>query len=252
MPSAEANLQRSHASESIDAASQRALSGLRALLAQHAAFPDRPLPPERDLATDFGVGRGSIRRALSILEAEGRIWRRQGKGTFAGPARPSAAPTFAALASRTNFIEVMEARLHLEPSLAALAATRASAEQLAMLRRLVKETKQRQRAAAEDPDGLELWDGALHRGIAEAAGNRLLLDIFELIDTIRVDPAWRTLRQRARTLDLLHGYSQDHDAIVRAIEERDPAAAATAMRGHLRTLQQALDTVIHQDLGAPA
>ena len=44
----------------------------------------------------------------------------------------------------------------------------------------------------------ELWDSALHRGIAEAAGNRLMLDIFEMLDAIRLDPVWRDLPGRRR------------------------------------------------------
>jgi len=235
-----------------DSASKLALDALRQLVAQQAAYPQRPLPTERELAADFGVSRRAIRRALAVLEAEGHIWRRQGKGTFVGPTPPSASISFAKLCSRTNFSEVMEARLHLEPALASLAAVRASGEQMAILRRLAERTQGQQGAAHTDADSLELWDSALHRGIAEAAGNRLMLDLFEMLDAIRLDPVWRTLRQRARNSDRLSTYSHDHDDIVGAIESRDPVKAATAMRGHLRALQQALDNVIQHDLEASA
>jgi DNA-binding FadR family transcriptional regulator len=227
-----------------------ALDGLRHMVAQQAAFPQRALPTERELAVDFAVSRRAIRRALAVLEAEGQIWRRQGKGTFVGPTPPSAAMSFARLSSRTNFSEVMEARIYLEPALASLAALRASGEQMAILRRLAERTTHQQHASEPDAEGIELWDSALHRGIAEAAGNRLMLDIFEMLDAIRLDPAWRDLRQRARNTDRLSTYSHDHHDIIGAIESRDPAKAATAMRGHLRALQQALDHVIQQDLEA--
>ena len=232
----------------IDQSARMALDALRQLVAQHSAFPERPLPPERDLAAGFGVSRRSVRRALSVLEAEGQVWRRQGKGTFVGPTPPSASLSFTRLSSRTNFIEIMEARLYLEPALASLAAIRASGEQMAMLRRLAERTRQQLNAQTPDAAALELWDSALHRGIAEAAGNRLMLDIFEMFDAIRLDSVWRDLRQRARNTDRMHAYSHDHDDIVSAIEQRDPGKAAMAMRGHLRALQQALDTVIHHDL----
>lgn len=233
-----------------DNSSKMALDALRQMVAQQAAFPQRALPTERELAVDFGVSRRAIRRALVVLEAEGQIWRRQGKGTFVGPTPPSAAMSFAKLSSRTNFSEVMEARLYLEPALASLAALRANGEQMAILRRLAERTERQQHASEIDAEGIELWDSALHRGIAEAAGNRLMLDIFEMLDAIRLDPAWRDLRQRARNADRLDTYSHDHDDIVSAIETRDPVKAATAMRGHLRALQQALDHVIQQDLEA--
>ncbi|RML68242.1 Transcriptional regulator GntR [Pseudomonas syringae pv. syringae] len=234
----------------IDNSSKLALDALRQIVAQHAAFPQRALPTERDLAADFGVSRRAVRRALSVLEAEGQVWRRQGKGTFVGPTPPSAAMSFARLSGRTNFTEVMEARLHLEPALASLAAVRANGEQMAILRRLAERTTRQQVAEQTDAEGIELWDSALHRAIAEAAGNRLMLDIFEMLDAIRLDPAWRDLRHRARNADRLDTYSHDHDDIVSAIESRDPIKAATAMRGHLRALQQALNTVINQDLEA--
>lgn len=243
-------MERFETDAAYDNASKLALDALRQMVAQHAAFPQRALPTERELAVDFGVSRRAIRRALSVLEAEGQIWRRQGKGTFVGPTPPSASMSFAKLSSRTNFSEVMEARLHLEPALASLAAVRASGEQMAILRRLAERTTRQQHATEIDAEGIELWDSALHRGIAEAAGNRLMLDIFEMLDAIRLDPAWRDLRQRARNTDRLSTYSHDHDDIVSAIESRDPIKAATAMRGHLRALQQALDNVIHQDLEA--
>ncbi|WP_407311662.1 FadR/GntR family transcriptional regulator [Pseudomonas sp. nanlin1] len=231
----------------VDQSAKLALDGLRQIVSQHAAFPQRALPTERILAVDFGVSRRAVRRALAVLEAEGQVWRRQGKGTFVGPTPPSATLSFSRLSSRTNFSEVMEARLYLEPSLASLAAVRASGEQTAILRRLAERL---QHADESDPQGIELWDGALHRGIAEAAGNRLLLDLFEMLDAIRLDPMWRGLRQRARTSERLHTYHHEHDDIVAAIEQRDPARAASAMRGHLRGLQQALEHVIDQDLEA--
>jgi DNA-binding FadR family transcriptional regulator len=215
-------MQRFDPDTTIDSSSKLALDTLRQMVAQRAEFPQRALPTERDLAADFGLSRRAIRRALSVLEAEGQIWRRQG----------------------------MEARLHLEPALASLAAVRANGEQMAILRRLAERTTRQQGAEQIDPEGLELWDSALHRGIAEAAGNRLMLDIFEMLDAIRLDPMWRDLRQRARNADRLDTYSHDHDDIVSAIENRDPIKAATAMRGHLRALQQALDHVINQDLEA--
>jgi DNA-binding FadR family transcriptional regulator len=230
--------------------SKMALDVLRQMVAQHAPTPQRALPTERELAAEFGASRRAIRHALAVLEAEGRIWRRQGKGTYIGPTPPSASMTFAKVASRTNFSEVMEARLYLEPALASLAAIRANGEQMAILRRLVERTSYQQGVDETDAESIELWDSALHRAIAEASGNRLMLDLFEMLDAIRLDPVWRDLRHRARSNERLEMYSHDHDDIVSAIESRDPVKAATAMRGHLRALQQALETVIQQDLEA--
>ncbi|MBW4793732.1 FadR/GntR family transcriptional regulator [Pseudomonas tolaasii] len=243
-------MERFETEASPNKSSKMALDVLRQMVAQHASTPQRALPTERELAAEFGASRRAIRHALAVLEAEGRIWRRQGKGTYVGPTPPSASMTFAKVASRTNFSEVMEARLYLEPALASLAAVRASGEQMAILRRLVERTSFQQGVDETDAESIELWDSALHRAIAEASGNRLMLDLFEMLDAIRLDPVWRDLRHRARSNERLEMYSHDHDDIVSAIESRNPVKAATAMRGHLRALQQALEAVVQQDLEA--
>ncbi len=49
------------------------------------AFADGRIPPETELATDLGVSRTTVRDALSRLEHEGAIYRRQGSGTFVNP-----------------------------------------------------------------------------------------------------------------------------------------------------------------------
>lgn len=43
------------------------------------------LPSEPDIATELGVSRGTVRQALTILEREGAVFRRQGSGTFVNP-----------------------------------------------------------------------------------------------------------------------------------------------------------------------
>lgn len=68
--------------------SSTALEQLRGLIHQHESTPGIPLPTERELSDTLGVGRREVRRALDVLEEEGRIWRKQGKGTFIGPAAP--------------------------------------------------------------------------------------------------------------------------------------------------------------------
>jgi len=48
---------------------------------------DNTLPPERQLADDYSVSRITIIKALAELEREGRVDRRQGRGTFVIPPR---------------------------------------------------------------------------------------------------------------------------------------------------------------------
>ena len=211
--------------------SSLALDRLRRLLDAGDYAADGQLPTERELADRFGVGRRAVRRALDVLEIEGRIWRRQGSGTFAGPGPCRPVDLISALTAKTDMLEVMEVRLRVEPAIAQLAAIRASAAGIERLRQLAAKI-----AAARDADGRELWDSAFHRAIAELAGNTLLLALFDVVDQVRQDEAWRHIREAARSKTHLALYVQQHAAIVTAIAARDPAAADAAMRQHLLAL----------------
>ena len=220
--------------------SSLALDRLRTLINGDYAGKTARLPTERALADQFGISRRSVRRALEVLEAEGRVWRKQGSGTYVGP-RPDQHQLPHALgiiAAETDFMEVMEARLRLEPQLAQLAALRARTEAVERLREINQRI-----ADSTDSDSRELWDSAFHRQIAKCAGNRLMLTLFDIIDSVRQDPSWQTIRARARSAAYLVTYVDQHAAIIDAISRRDPIASGSSMREHLMTLQ---DNLIRQ------
>lgn len=220
---------------------------LRALVADMGDVPDQPLPPERELASRFGVGRRAVRQALAELEVEGRVWRRQGKGTFTGPPRPTVAPSLDRLVSRSNFFEVIEVRYKLEPILVQLAAERASGDQIAMLKRLAERNSTR--TLDLPAETIESWDSAFHRCIAEASGNRLFIDLYDVIDKIRLDPSWQSYRARARTLRGLATSAQQHLDIADAIARRDPPRAAAVMREHISAIQNVLVRAVSEEEG---
>ena len=220
---------------SLSDSSNLALGRLRALLDDGSFNADQRLPPERLLAAQLGIGRRALRRALEVLEAEGRIWRHQGKGTFLGP-RPVHSPTgLEELSSRTNPLEVMDVRVEIEPVLARLAALRASNGDTERLLRISEKI-----ASSSDADALELWDSALHRAIAEAAGNNLLLAIFDMVDRVRQDVGWQVLRERARSSDRQAAYVAQHQRVIAAIAQREAHAAEQAMREHLELVRDGL------------
>jgi DNA-binding FadR family transcriptional regulator len=219
-----------------------ALGQLRALL-DDTAFEGNRLPPERELAAQIGIGRRALRRALEVLEAEGRIWRHQGKGTFLGPRPVHAQIGLGELSSRTSPLEVMTVRLEIEPILARLAALHASNGDVERLFHLATRT-----ASSSDADGYELWDSALHRAIAEAAGNSLLLAIFEMVDRIRQDMNWQAMRERARSKDKQSAQVEQHRQIVTSIAQREAHAAEQAMREHLELVRDGLLKVMTSPL----
>ena len=213
----------------------QALAQLRHLLDSGNFSEDGRLPTERELTAQLGVGRRAVRQALEVLEAEGLLWRRQGKGTFVGQPPDPTGELAAGIVPMTDPISVMEARLAIEPSLAALCAERATQADVERMQSMALRT-----GLAEGADTAELWDGALHRLIARTAGNQILLTAFELIDKVRMRPDWQEVRLKARTPNLKHRYEQQHAAIIAAIADRNPSAARTAMTGHLTLLMERL------------
>jgi DNA-binding FadR family transcriptional regulator len=208
---------------------------LRAYLA-HVELPlDGRLPAERELAGRLGVSRALLRKALGTLESEGQIWRHVGKGTFIG-SRPLDTPAdLAAMARRTNPSEVMGARLAIEPEIARLAARNATPADLAEMRTCLVRTRQ-----ATTWRQYESWDNRLHRTIAEAARNGLILALLETLNTVRRAVTWGRLRvEPVRPAPDHHSFAE-HEAIVAAIEERDLARAAAAMRSHLQSVERNL------------
>lgn len=197
------------------------------------------LPTERVLSERTGASRRLIRRALATLEAEGLIWRRQGKGTFAGQPKEPIGILAEEVNETSDPIEVMEARLCLEPELAALAATRATPEDVARMWSLARHVYE-----VDDSEMTELWDSALHRLVAQTAGNRPLLTAFALLDNIRSTEDWQGVRARARSEQSLKETYAQHMVIVSAIEAGDPEAAREAMRTHLLARITALSEIL--------
>lgn len=200
------------------------------------------LPTERELSETMGVGRRAVRSALESLLAEGLIWRKQGKGTFAGQPPDKTQILAAEIVGETNVAEVMEARLCVEPVLAAMAARHALPEDIERMRNLAQRTLQ-----AVDADSIELWDGALHRLIARIARNKPLLTAFSMIDEIRGNQNWRGIRQKARSMRSLQDRHVEHVEIINRIEAGDGPGAESAMRRHLTTLADNLKRILTQD-----
>ncbi|EAU41702.1 regulatory protein, GntR:Bacterial regulatory protein, GntR [Fulvimarina pelagi HTCC2506] len=225
-----------------DEGNDGALIQLRAWLTRHDFPPDTRIPPERELSEILGVSRGDLRKALATLEAEGQLWRHVGKGTFTGSRRIEVM-SLADIDRETNPAEVMRTRILIEPIIAREAALNATSRHIEALRRCQRRT---QRAATWRQ--YETADNELHRCIAEAADNRLLLALFDALNAVRRAVVWGLLRSSTdRPTENHHSFSE-HDRIIEAIETRDVEGAGREMYHHLRAVERSL---LDRDFGAP-
>lgn len=222
---------------------ESALIQLRAYLAQSDLKPNTRLPPERELCETLGVTRGELRRALAVLEEQGELWRHVGKGTFVG-ARPVADFQFVAgIAAQTNPAEVMRARLAIEPEIAREAALHAKAADVETLWNCATGARN-----AETWRQYENWDNRLHRAVAQATHNALFLGVLDTLAAVRRTVVWARLREERAGPPADHHSFAEHEAIIRAIEQRDMNAAAEQMRQHLHHVQVLLLSGGRQDI----
>lgn len=189
--------------------------------------------PERQLAERFGLGRARLRRLLDVLEAEGAIFRRQGQGTFAAP--PPAAGGLETLARQVTPHNLMEVRMEIEPALAALAAQRATPDELAVLERLMHAT-----LASQDPRAYEKADDIFHFKIAELAHNPLFLTIHQSIRSVRRHAQWTERRRETLSPERLAQLGAQHEALFEQIAARRSAEAAAEMERHLLSVSNVM------------
>jgi DNA-binding FadR family transcriptional regulator len=192
--------------------------------------PGDRLPTEREIAERCGATRTAVRRALARLEAEGRIIRHVGRGTFVAPAKQTDGGSLPVQA--TSPAEIMAVRLLIEPQTVALAATAATADDYAEMERCLLGGEEHQRH-----EEFETWDEAFHRSLAVATHNSLLIQICDVVNGARHQPLWGRLKQRSFTQERCLDYIRDHRDIYEALLDRDGAAAQAAMRAHILRVQ---------------
>jgi DNA-binding FadR family transcriptional regulator len=189
------------------------------------------LPTERALSERFGVSRAALRKALVKLEVSGLIWRHVGRGTFVGERPVINLGDVSWLAQSVSPPQVMDARLAIEPELARLAARHGSHAQVEGLRAGCARCQ-----AAPDWRSYEAADNQLHLEIARAAQNRLLLHLFETLNTVRRSIVWGQRRSTLRPAEDHFSFAQ-HEALCAAIAAREEGRAAAAMRTHLEAVR---------------
>ncbi|MFC9517963.1 FadR/GntR family transcriptional regulator [Nocardiaceae bacterium NPDC056970] len=190
------------------------------------------LPGETTLAAELGIGRSTIREALRMLAGQGMLRPRQGAGVFVERTEPES-DGWEAVLQRGAIVAVVEVRAAIEIEAARLAAVRATADDIAAMRRALE-----LRAAAADAPDREFVeaDTAVHRAIVTAAHNPVLSELFEtfvprvadaMIDMIGL----LGLRDRDTEPN-----ADEHGALVDAIAEGNVDEAARIARTHLEAM----------------
>ncbi|GIL04900.1 MAG: GntR family transcriptional regulator [Betaproteobacteria bacterium] len=205
---------------------------IAALIRRGEFKPGSRLPPERDLAKQLGVSRPSVREALIALEVEGFVEVRIGSGVYvtsAGSRRAGGRVGKAALPPDSGPFELIEARRLVESECAAQAARYASAAQMRRMKAALATMRTDGRRNVVPLEG----DQRFHECVADASGNSALAMLVRTLWAQRTGPLFLRLEHHFDTPALWSAAIAEHQAILAAIESRDPGAARAAMRRHL-------------------
>ncbi|MEV5828550.1 FCD domain-containing protein [Spirillospora sp. NPDC052242] len=192
------------------------------------------LPGETTLARELGVGRSTVREALRALAGAGLVQARQGAGVFVLATEPD--EDWRARLRRASVADVYEIREMIEGRAAELAAVRRTDADLDAIERALADRDAARPAAGAAGPAVEAFidaDIALHAAIVRAAHNPVLVDLFaEFVPVLREGLLDLTALLDVRRHDLDHGRDA-HAALVAAVRDRDPAAAARIIEAEL-------------------
>lgn len=196
------------------------------------------LPPETELARQFGVSRPTVRETLARLRDEGLIASRRGSGSYVTE-RTVAAPSgsgalFRQIDSFDEIRKCYEFRQAIEGEASFLAAQRCGPDEIAALQIAIDQIQ----GAIDDRAIGRDADFAFHLAVAHASGNSWFV---AALDAMRKQI--ETTIEIARTLSLakpdthLHAVQAEHVKVFDAIRSNDPEGARQAMREHLSATQ---------------
>jgi GntR family transcriptional repressor for pyruvate dehydrogenase complex len=197
--------------------------------------PGERIPAERELCQKLGVGRASLREALKALEIMGMIETRLGDGTYVcQKSEFFVRPLLWAItsSSATQAQELVEARRLIEVELSGFAAERATAEDLAQIRRHLE----RMEKAIADREEFLQADIDFHLAIGHAGHNVILMNALLLIRNL--------LQQWISSSLTIQGAARkaldQHKRVYARIAKQNVAGARSAMQEHLEAMTELL------------
>lgn len=192
------------------------------------------LASQDDLAKTMGVSRASLREALNRLALMGLIKTKQGRGTFVKRATPlhfMNSLSSLLIMDQASAAELLDARLHIEPAVAALAAKHSTEGDIKRIKAVLRGMEADLRVG--DLESYISRDVQLHILIAESSKNRVLVKVLEIIRDL--------LRQFIHKffITVPPGVSTSikyHKNIYEAIKRHDPVEARKHMEEHIKSL----------------
>ncbi len=191
------------------------------------------LPAERELAEQFHASRTAVREAMKILSQKGLLQMRPGRGTIVINGTSQALRDSLGLMFRVGQPdggrELVEVRGILEPGIAALAAARATHQDIALLREAVEIMD----GHLHDADAFISADNLFHQVLAGATQNVLVLTL--------MDPIMELLSEQRKQIFSVEGGPMrgqvHHKQILEAVVHHDSEAAQQAMSAHLEQVR---------------
>lgn len=229
---------------------------IRDLLTELDLRPGDRLPSERQLASRFGVGRGSVREGIQFLAIMGLVEVRHGGGTYLRS--PVEANSHVrhwwrqwVVEHRGKVLETLEARLGMEAFAAGLAAQRARPRDLERLVHAMHAMREVCSSGPVDTARFVECDVSFHDTLLEASGNATLRGIIYALSE-------ELLPERAAVTELegrAHKTYREHYAIYEAVRAGDTQMASEAMTRHITSVRQdvlgkLLDQQEREDAGA--
>ena len=211
--------------EAIDEIKQMILSG--------EVNPGEKLPKEKELASQLGLSRSSLREAVRALTLIGVLHVRQGDGTYVTSLDPhlllDSVGLVVELSQERAVLELLEVRRLIEPGATALGAARIDGAGIEKLKGCLERME-----SAPDPKTLVEADDEFHETIVRAAGNQTLSSLVRALSS-------RTMRARAWRALADEGVAEvtklGHRNIYRAIKDRDPDLARAAATTHISEVE---------------
>ncbi|HLN07163.1 MAG TPA: FCD domain-containing protein [Acidimicrobiales bacterium] len=198
-------------------------------------LPGAPLPSERELASDFGVARTSVREAVQGLAGVGAVERRGNRLHVA-----ERFPDFAvgeSDARKRRVQELFEVRRIIEVPLAELAASRARAIDIEEICEIADRFH-----AGLPLEEFRALDREFHWAVARASGNELLAELYgkvleSLFRSYEFDSLLTATGNQLTVKKLIKVSTLGHRAIANALRQGDAAFAASAVADHLRQVE---------------